>query len=70
MKNKDGNDLPIKVDKLLTKGTLSARDGKILAKWYLEETGIDKQNCMCSVSQRREIQETIKEYLRELPNNK
>lgn len=70
MKDKNGNELPTREAHLLTRGSLSQREGKILAKWYLIETGEDEQNCMCTNAQRHEIQQIIKDYLNNLPTNK
>lgn len=70
MKNKDGQLIPKDIAHLITRGSLSKREGIILAEWYLEETGEDKMNCMCSNSQRIQIRNVIRHYLDYKPTNK
>ena len=42
---------------------ITKRNAKILAKWYLLETGINKESCMCNSTQRAEIKRTVKTYI-------
>lgn len=53
-----------RIERILAKKSISKMDGKTLAKWYKKETGIDKESCMCSSSQREEIRVIVGDYLK------
>lgn len=53
-----------RIKTILEQKKLSKLDGKKLAIWYLKETGINEQSCMCNRRQISDIRNSVETYLK------
>lgn len=56
------------IDLINSNVKISKINGKRLAQWYLDRTGIDETNCMCNRRQIKTITNIVKTYLEEKKN--